>query len=131
VTPAATIERYRTAAAASALLVQRCSSCHLYVHYPRIVCPHCRGLDLEWREACGRATVYSFSIVSQPPSERWKNRVPYVLAIVELEEGPRMMSNIVGCDVDEVRCGMAVTVTFERRDGRVLPQFRPADRQAS
>ncbi len=129
-TPATTIERYRNAAAAGTLLIQRCLGCHAYIHYPRIVCPHCRGLDLEWLEACGRGLVYSFSIVHQPPSARWKGRVPYVLAIVELEEGPRMMTNVTGCAVDAVRCGMAVTVTFEERDGRALPQFRPADRQA-
>jgi hypothetical protein len=125
-TPAAVIAHYRRAAAEGKLLVQQCRGCQAYVHYPRVICPHCRGLDLEWRDACGRGTVYSFSVVHQPPSARWKDRVPYILAVVDLEEGPRMMSNIVDCEIERVRCGMSVTVTFEERDDRVLAQFRPA-----
>lgn len=126
-TPAEVIAHYRSAVANGKLLVQQCRRCHVVVHYPRVICPNCRGLELEWKEACGLGTVYSFSIVAQPPSARWKDRVPYVLALIDLQEGPRMMSNIIGCEPDEVRCGMPVTVAFEERDDRVLVQFKRAE----
>ena len=121
------LARYRSATEGGQLLLQRCRECRQYVHYPRVICPHCRGLDLDWHEACGRGRVYSFSIVHQPPAPRWKDRVPYILAVVDLEEGPRMMCDIVDCDFERLRCGMPVLVTFEERDGRVLPQFRPVE----
>jgi uncharacterized OB-fold protein len=125
-TPAEVLARYRDAAREGRLLLQRCAACRRFVHYPRLACPHCRGLALDWVEASGRGTVYAFSVVRQPPSEQWSGRVPYVLALIALEEGPRMMANVVGCAVDDVRCDLPVTVVFEERDGRVLPQFRPS-----
>ena len=121
------LAHYRIAAASGQLLLQQCRKCRKYVHYPRVICPHCRGLDLEWQQACGRGRVYSFSVVYQPPAPRWKAYVPYTIAVIDLEEGPRMMSNIVDCEIDQLRIGMPVTVTFEERDGRALPQFRPVE----
>lgn len=108
-------------------LYQWCTACAAPVFYPREVCPGCLGSSLEWREASGRATVYTFSNVHRPQMPNFILPAPYTVALVELEEGPRIMTNIVGCDPEEVAVGMAVRVTWEPLDdGRNLPLFEPA-----
>lgn len=113
------------------LLVQWCTSCDQGVFYPRVFCPHCAaGPDaLEWRSASGRATVYAAGVEHRPESAgaKFSGGQPYCVALVDLEEGVRMLTNVVGCPPDDVRCGMAVTVTWEPlSDGRQLPLFEPA-----
>jgi uncharacterized OB-fold protein len=106
------------------LLVQRCTSCGHCQLYPRAHCLACRSA-VEWVEASGRGTVYSFTIIRQNLSRSFRHLVPYVVALVDLEEGPRLMTNIVDCDPVDVRIGAPVAVHFEPvSDEAALPLFR-------
>ncbi|MDR7551332.1 MAG: Zn-ribbon domain-containing OB-fold protein [Armatimonadota bacterium] len=108
------------------LLVQRCCACAGFVFYPRWNCPHCGARDLEWVRVSGRGTVYTYTVARRPTHPAFADRVPYVIAIVELEEGPRMTTNIVGCDPDTVRIGMPVEAVFEDMSEDItLVMFRP------
>jgi len=103
-----------------------CPRCVAWIFYPRHWCPHCYGSELEWRETGGRGSVYSFSVVHQAPFEAYEAEVPYVLAIIELAEGPHLMANVVDCAPETVHVGMPVRVVFETRaEGFKLPQFTP------
>jgi len=99
------------------LLVQACAHCGKHFHYPRPLCPFCASTELRWVECTGRAEVYSFSIVRRSD--------PYVIAFVELEEGPRLLTNIVDCDMESIRIGDAVSVVFHDANGIATPMFRP------
>lgn len=102
---------------------RRCSS---FIYYPRPFCPRCPGDELEWREASGRGRVYTYTVVRRAATPAFADRVPHVLALVELEEGPRVVTNIVGCRPEEVRIGMPVRAAFERHSGEVgLVIFQP------
>jgi uncharacterized protein len=108
------------------LVLQWCTACERTIHFPRVVCPGCGGVDLEWREASGRGTVYAATVVHTRAPSRLADRAPYVLALVELEEGARMMTNVVGSDPASVQVGDAVTVTWEESGdaaGTILPVF--------
>ena len=106
------------------LKLQWCLSCNRVVHFPRSLCPHCGGRDLQWREAPGTGTVYSFTVDHRPPPPFGPD--PWVVALVELDEGARLMTNISGCSADQVRIGMPVEVAWEPLpDGRHLPIFQP------
>jgi uncharacterized OB-fold protein len=108
------------------LLLQVCGACGSWFHYPRPFCPRCWSTEVEWREASGRGTVYTYSIVHQNDLPPWPTKVPYVAAVVELEEGPRMMTNLVDCDHDAVRVGLPVEVLFqERTEDVTVAVFRP------
>ena len=112
------------------LLVQWCTACDRGLFYPRVFCPGCGASDsLEWHQASGRAVVYAAAVEHRPEAAgaRFSGGVPYCIALVDLEEGVRMMTNVVGCPPDAVHSGMAVTVTWEPlSDGRQLALFRPA-----
>jgi uncharacterized OB-fold protein len=109
------------------LLLQYCSSCHTHQFYPRVICAKCMSEQLEWREASGRGLVETYTIVTRAVSEAYAADVPYVIALITLAEGPRMMSNVIGCDVGSVKCGMGVEVVFERWSAEItMPKFRPA-----
>ena len=109
------------------LTIQRCAGCERYVFYPRPFCPLCESTDLTWKDVSGRATVYSYTIARRPTARPFVDDVPYVIAIVELAEGPHMTTNIVGCDPDAVQIGMAVEAAFEQASDEVtLVKFRPA-----
>ena len=106
------------------LLVQRCRGCGHHQHYPRNICTACGTRDPEFVESSGRGTVYSYTIVNRSPDPAFSP--PYVVALVRLDEGPVMLTNVVGCPPDMVRCDMAVTVGWEDLpDGRRLPVFTP------
>jgi uncharacterized OB-fold protein len=123
-------EPYWSAAREGKLLIQLCQGCREYVFYPRLQCPYCFSERLDWVEASGRGTVYSYSVVLNNPPTSFQPDVPFVIAIVELEEGVRQMTNIVGCDPQEVRCGMPVEVVFEKlTDEITLPKFKPEARR--
>ncbi len=118
---------YWAAARDHRFIIQRCTACGEHQFYPRGVCSHCLSSDLEWNEASGQGTVYSFSVNHRAPHPGFADKLPFVLAIIELAEGPRMMTNIVECDPESVTIGMAVTVTFDDVTEEVtLPKFRPA-----
>ncbi|MDP2661541.1 MAG: Zn-ribbon domain-containing OB-fold protein, partial [Dehalococcoidia bacterium] len=95
------------------LLIQECLGCGKLRFYPRVVCPNCMSSDFEWRRASGKGTVYTFSVLYRGPTQAFKAECPYTLALVELDEGVRMTSNIVGCRPDDVRIGMKVQGVFE------------------
>lgn len=99
--------------------VQRCTSCGKHVFYPRALCPHCGSERLEWREASGKGTVYSTTIVRQKP-ERGGD---YNVALIDLLEGPRMMSRVVGCRPEEVAIGLKVKARIDQLDGKELIVF--------
>jgi hypothetical protein len=110
------------------LLILRCNNCARFVHLPREVCPFCLSKDLAPAEVSGRGVVETFTIPLQPFHPWFQARVPYVLAVVELEEQEdlKLVTNIVGCDPDEVYCGMPVHVLFrEVHPGLILPLFAP------
>jgi uncharacterized OB-fold protein len=118
---------YYAAAADGRLVLQRCPSCERIVFYPRTVCPHCHTGSPEWIDASGRGRVYSFSVLHRAGSPGFEADVPYVVALVDLEEGVRMLANVVNVPAEEVEIGMPVTATFERRaEDFVVPQFEPA-----
>ena len=118
---------YWAAAREHRFVIQRCNSCGEHQFYPRGVCSHCLSSELEWREASGNGTIYSYSVNHRAPHPGFADDLPFVLAIVELEEGPRMMTNIVVSDPDSLTIGMAVTVTFDDVTDQVtLPKFTPA-----
>lgn len=109
------------------LSVQCCRACGTHIFYPRLVCPSCMSDELDWITCTGRGLVYSFTIVRRAPPA-FADRVPYVVALIELEEGPRMMSWVRTPDVDGVRIGMPVVVDFEAVSEDVaLPVFVPAE----
>ena len=108
------------------LLIQRCGACRRAVFFPKVFCPHCLSRALGWERANGRGTIYSFTVVRNNPPSAFLGDVPFVIAIIELEEGVRLMSNVVQCDPDALRCGQAVEVVFEDVTSEVsLPKFRP------
>ena len=108
-------------------LLQRCSACCKHQFYPRIICANCMSNRLEWAHASGRGTVATYTVVTRAISQAYAADAPYVIALIDLEEGPRMMSNVIGCDAAEVKSGMAVMVTFEDWSKDItMPKFRPA-----
>ena len=108
------------------LYLQRCGDCRALRYYPRALCPSCLSDRIEWVRASGKGTVYTFTVTHQNQSPGFRDSLPYVMAYVELAEGVRMLSNIVGCAPDAVRIGMPVEVVFEDVTPDVtLPKFRP------
>ncbi|HEY8985118.1 MAG TPA: Zn-ribbon domain-containing OB-fold protein [Streptomyces sp.] len=112
---------YWEAAARGRLLIRRCTACGRPHHYPREFCPHCWSEDVVWEEASGRASLYTWSTVHRNDLPPFRERVPYVAAVVELEEGPRVMTEVVGCTSAELQPGMELAVVF--REG--VPVFGP------
>jgi uncharacterized OB-fold protein len=108
------------------LRIRSCKACGTRFRFVSEWCPACWSTDLGWQVASGRGKVTAMTIVSMAPYESVAARVPYALALIELTEGPTMMSNVVGCDPSTVTIGMPVQVTFEPRGDLHLPQFRPA-----
>ena len=107
------------------LRVQRCRDCRGYVFIPQPACTHCQAIALDWVESTGRGTLYSFTTVHRP--QRPEFVVPYTVAIVELDEGWHMLTNLIECPPDEMRIGMPVEVSFRRMSDEItLPMFRPA-----
>ncbi len=108
------------------LLLQRCVDCSEFQFYPRIVCTTCSGDKLEWVKAGGQGTILTFTIVRRPVSEAYAADVPYVVALIKLDEGPTMMSNVVQCDPETLQIGDPVQVVFEDWSKEIsIPQFRP------
>src|SRR5256714_1771233 len=107
------------------LVVQRCSQCGALRHYPQVLCPACRSAEWEWRPVGGRGSVYSFTVTHQAFHPAFADRVPYVVATIELEEGVRMVSDLPDDDVDSVAIGKEVEVFYEEVDDEItLPRFR-------
>jgi uncharacterized OB-fold protein/acyl dehydratase len=106
------------------LLIQRCTGCQQLRHPPGPMCPGCQSLDWDTVEASGRGTVYSFVVMHHPPVPPFDH--PNPIGLIALEEGTRLVSNLVGVDRDEIEIGMPVELEFlELEEGRKLPVFRP------
>jgi uncharacterized OB-fold protein len=95
------------------LRLQRCRDCRKHIFYPRLVCPFCLSDNLDWVTASGKGKVYSYTVVRRAMHPAFREDVPYVLAIVQLEEGPRITTNIVGVPPQEVRVDMPVRAAYD------------------
>jgi len=106
---------------------QQCDTCDTVVFYPRRHCTGCTSGTLNWKTASGKGTVYTYSIVRQSYHPFFRNLVPYAVAWVDLEEGPRVLSNIVGVDdpISEVKIGQSVELEWEEHEEVSIPLFRP------
>ncbi|MFP6802430.1 MAG: Zn-ribbon domain-containing OB-fold protein [Pseudomonadales bacterium] len=118
---------YWDAARQGELVMQFCPSCSQSTFPPRAHCPDCGSSDLKWQAVSGRGTIYSYTIAHRPPHPVFADQCPMAIAVVELEEGPRMMSNIVGVALSNVAVGIDVQVAFESIDDSdvMLPVFSP------
>ena len=116
---------YFEGCAAGELRIRTCSACNARFRFAHAWCPECWSADLGWETASGKAQVTHFTVVHQAPSAAFQAEAPYVLALVDLAEGVRMMTNVTGCDPQTVHVGMPVMVAFEQRGGVALPVFRP------
>jgi uncharacterized OB-fold protein len=130
-TPDAESGPFWAGAARHELMVQICRSCGTRRLPATTYCPSCQSGESEWLRGTGLGRVFSWIVVHHPvPKEAYGAEVPYVVALITLDEGPRIASNIVGCAPGEVQADMRVEVTFEDRDGVSLPLFRPVSRPA-
>ena len=120
---------YWERAQARELWLRRCNACDRAYFYPRDFCPVCGGRDVDWMQASGKGTLHAFAIVHRAPTPAFRDRVPFVAAMVDLEEGARVPANLVGVEPDPSRIaiGMPVEVDFQDLAPDVtLPVFRPA-----
>lgn len=109
------------------LLLRSCDDCGAVHYYPRPFCPTCWSQSVSWIEACGRATLYTHSTVYMNDLPPFGERVPYIAAVVDLEEGPRMMTEVIDCPPEQLQIGMALEMTFrELTDEVTIAIFRPA-----
>ena len=109
------------------LLIPHCKSCDHYWFPPSQRCPNCLSPDFAWVESSGRGKVYSFVVFHRVFHPAFETEVPYVVALIELEEGPRLLSNIIGIPPEDVRCEMKVKVTFDDvTPDATVPKFVPA-----
>ncbi len=109
------------------IVLQRCGACAKVQHRPRAICASCLSGDIEHFVASGRGQVYTFTVTHQNNARGFREACPYVLAYVELDEGPRLLTNVVGCDPESVRIGMPVVADFTPPDEDLaVPRFRPA-----
>jgi uncharacterized OB-fold protein len=115
---------YWESARAGKLVIQKCGACGKPQFYPRPFCLSCLSEEVGWIEASGNGTIYTFTVNRRPANEFMKDKVPYVVAAIDLDEGVRMVANIVGSDPGVVKCGARVRVTFEKASEEItLPQF--------
>lgn len=127
-TPSPETRRYWEGCRSHELWLPFCLACDSFFFYPRPFCPSCFSWGIEWRRASGRGVVYSYAIQYRAFHPGWSQEVPYVTALVELEEGPRLFTTLVGVEPDpkKVRCDMPVEVVFEDVSEEIsLPKFRP------
>lgn len=122
-------DHYWEQAAAGKLVFQRCNDCDSVQFYPRVLCTACNSRSMDWAESSGKGTLFTFSIVHQPPHPGFREDLPYITAIVELEDGVKMPSQVIGIepDPDQLSIGMSLEVAFEQITESIsLPKFRPA-----
>ena len=109
------------------LVLPRCNNCSLTFFYPRERCPDCLSDDLDWIQSSGKGQVHSFTIIEQPVNRAFLEDVPYVYAMIQLNDGPRMISNVVECDIEDVKINMPVEAVFDDVSPDVtLVKFKPA-----
>lgn len=109
------------------LLLQHCQQCQQYQFYPRLYCMQCGSDKLQWAEASGRGRIYSYTIIHRNKTPEFVQDVPYNVAIIQLDEGPRMMANIVGSDNSQLGVDLPVTVVFDPVTDEIsVPRFKLA-----
>ena len=109
------------------LRVQKCDDCGTLRYVPKEICAHCGGLGAAWTPLSGRGRVYTYTVIHRGPTPAYQADAPYVIAHVEMEEGPRVISNLIGCAPADVRIGMPVEVVYEDIVGDwTLFKFTPA-----
>jgi len=114
-------------AAEGALVVPKCNGCMRTFWHPRPRCPHCGSENVDWDRSSGEGTVHTFTVVRQSGDPYFKTKVPYAVAMIDLDEGVRIMTNIVDTPLEALRIGMRVEVLFEQADeGIAIPLFRAA-----
>jgi hypothetical protein len=107
------------------LLLQQCLDCHKYRFPPCLTCPYCLSVNSRWVESSGKGSIYSFTVIHQVYGPGWADAVPYIVALIDLQEGVRMVSNIVDCQPTQVTIGANVEVTFaDVTPDFSLPQFK-------
>jgi hypothetical protein len=115
---------YWEAAAQRRLVIQECRDCGQLIMYPKRFCPHCFGENLGWRDASGKGEIYAVTAQLLGAPTGFADRLPYVIAIIRLDEGVQMMSNIVGARAEDATIGDRVTVDFEPNGEVLMPVFR-------
>jgi uncharacterized OB-fold protein len=114
------------AAKAHRLSLQRCTNGHVF-YYPRSHCPECLSKDLTWIDCSGKGTLYTYTIARRPTGPGFEDDVPFIIAVVAIDEGPHITSNLVDCEISDVRIGMPVEAAFDDVTEEVtLLKFRPA-----
>jgi uncharacterized protein len=123
-TPSIETEPFWAAVQERKLMMPTCNRCRKVTFPPTVACPACSNDAFTWTQMSGRGKVFSFVVYHRVYHPAFKDKVPYVVAVVELEEGPRIISNVVGMPVEDVQCDMPVTVVYEEvRDGYLIPKF--------
>ena len=125
--PTPETQEYWDGARRGELRIQRCRSCGNAYFFPRPFCPNCSSMDVEWFTASGKGKLYSY-VISHRPAYGFDDFTPYVIAVVQLDEGPRMMTNIIGTEPkpENLPVDLAVEVTWEQLDDEIsIPLFRP------
>jgi uncharacterized OB-fold protein len=117
---------YWEGAKARRLVLPRCDACDQWHFYPRSVCPHCGSDAIAWHDASGKGVIYSVTHVHRAPSPAFEAMVPYAVAIVALDEGPHLMSAVIGSEIAQVKIDAPVTVDFVDEGDITLPVFRLA-----
>jgi len=109
------------------LLIQRCKDCGTYRHYPRPICPNCSSWNVEWAKISGKGKVYTYIVAHRPFHPGFVDDAPYAVVVVELEDGVRLVSNIIDRKPEDIYIGMPVEVVFDDvTEGITLPRFRSA-----
>ena len=127
-TPSPVTEPFWAGTGEQQFLLQRCQRCGAKQFYPKPTCTTCGATELDWEPASGQATLHTYTIARRATHPKFNGAEPYVVAIVELEEGPRVTGNVVDCPVDDVRIGMPLELSWDDKgdDGICLPLWRPA-----
>ncbi len=113
--------------AAGVLRLRRCTRCDRMRGPSRLVCECGRSDDFVWTDACGRGRIFSYTVIHRAPDPAFRAEVPYVVAVIALDEGPHLLSNVIGCSPDRIEIGMAVRAVFETVAQDIgVAKFEPA-----
>lgn len=125
--PTATSAPFWDGLRAEQVRLQRCDDCGTWIHYPRSHCPRCLAPEPEWHQVSGRGRVHTFTVARQATSPHFADQVPQLLAVVELEEGPRLTTTLVDVDPSTLRVDLPVVPVFDHVDAEhTLLRYRPA-----
>jgi uncharacterized OB-fold protein len=109
------------------LLMPRCDACGKYWFPPSLLCPHCNATNWTWASTSGRGRIFSYVVYHRVYHPGFADEVPYAVAVIELDEGPRMVSNVIGIAPDKLACDLRVQVVYQPiTDTITLPKFKPA-----